>query len=256
MARFVLASLALLALSGGTACASATHGHHLGRALAEAVAQAPAPATAATPTTSPAPAAAGSTIITAVSAALAGGKLVLKHTSPVATADTPGVGALPSSLAKIVAASQAGEPAFAVLSSASGGGPDGSQPTVAVLQVSDPVLEGDTLTMAASYVPAGSAAPPAGGAAAAALRLPSAGGTAPATLDADLVSLAVDNAAAPAPTPPSAEPGQKSLIGAAVGAGIGSYACGTLCAVGGAAIGSSVGGGYYNGYYQPVVYYG
>jgi hypothetical protein len=150
-----------------------------------------------------------------------------------------------------VAASKKGEPAYAVLSSAAGG-PDG-KPMLAVLEVSDPILSKDehTLTMDAKFVPADSKAHPVGGGVAAALARPPAGGAAPASFAADTVSLAVDNPA-PAP-PPSAAPGDKSIIGAAVGAGIGDALCGTLCGMGGAASGASNGYGYG---YQPVVYYG
>jgi hypothetical protein len=249
MARLTYAALALLALTGGAAASATTGTQNLGRALAEAAAaQVAAPSTPSTTAT-----AAGSTIITAAAASMAGGKLILKQASPVTTADTPGVGAIPASLASIVSASKKGEPAFAVLSSASG---PGGKPTISVIEISDPVLEGDTLTMAAQYVAAGSTAPLKGGAVEAALQRPSSaagGGPAPAVFDAKTVSLAVDNAAAPAP--PSAAPGEKSIIGAAVGAGIGDMACGTLCAMGGAAIGGSYGGYYNRGYYNQPVYY-
>ena len=250
MTRFTYATLALLALSGGAAAASTQGPSNLGRVLAEAAASAPAPAPV--PTIAKA---AGSTIVTAGHATLANGRLTLKHTSPVTVADTTtAMAAVPASLKSIVEASKKGEAAYAVLSSAGGG--SGVAPTVAVIRISDPVLDGDSLSMAAELVPAGSATPISGGAVEAALKAagsaPAGAAAKPAALDADVVSLAIDNEAAP----PAQTDGQKSIIGAAVGAGIGSYACGTMCAMGGAAIGSSVGNGYYGGGYAPVYYYG
>lgn len=216
MARLTL--LAMIALLVGTATAGTATAttHNLGRVLAQAAAQAPAPAAPAAAASTMSANAAGATIVTAGAASLAGGKLTLKQASPIVTADTMAVGgAIPSTLESIVAASKPGEPAYAVLSSASGGGADGKAPLMAILEISDPVMKGDTVTLNAKYLSTdGKATPLKGGAVEAAMKQPTAAGPPPAAFDAKTVSLAVDNAA---PAQTSAEPGEKSIIGAAVG---------------------------------------
>jgi hypothetical protein len=244
MARILaLALFSLLAL--GSAAADT---QHLTRVLAQAAATAPAPAAAAAPATPLK--ATGATVITATGASMKDGKLTLKGVSPVATADTASFGAIPATLASLVDASKPGEPAYAVLSGAKG---PGGKPVVAVLKIDVPektAMKDGTLTINAAFVPADAAAPITGGGVEAAMKA-KASGPPPASLEAETVSLAVDNVA----PPPAATAGDKSVVGAAIGAGIGDWACGTLCAMGGAAIGADT-GNYYNPGYGPVVVYG